>query len=100
MSLWEWMNIPYLFQIEPRSIKVEDMTHWFMQGVDKKFRPYLATLVHHEGELKVGFIIQRYSDRTDEYEYGLLGKMDIWIKPYSEPLTESNVQIIRIGIND
>lgn len=83
MSLWHMIPFPFISfgQMNISDITVEDMSYSIMQGIDETGRCFLAQKVEHEGELKVGFIIQRYAGDEDIWDYGLLGQMDVYVKP-------------------
>jgi len=102
MSLWSHLTIPYLIQLDLSNVNVEDMTHWLMQGMDRSLRHYLAVLICHEGEFKVGFIVQKYPGLNHQWEYGLLGQMDTWtITSPVNTMDEfmEDIQIIRLGFS-
>ena len=62
-------------------IQAEDMPYTIMQGIDEEGRFFLAQKVFHEGMLQVGFIIQKIPGEEDQWDYGLLGQMDTYVKP-------------------
>lgn len=78
MALWCRFDVPFLSHTNLQSIHLHDMTSIIMQGVDEHMRPYLAMCVFHNGEQRIGFIIQRYPHRCDEWEYGVLEQLDIY----------------------
>jgi hypothetical protein len=61
-------------------IQVEDMPYTIMQGIDEEGRFFLAQKVFHEGTLQVGFIIQKIPGEEEQWDYGLLGQMDTYVK--------------------
>lgn len=79
MSLWSSYIVPWIDKRDISTIRVEDMKSIIMQGIDIGDRPFLAMIVNHEGENKVGFIRQYESIGTDLWEYGLLDKMDLCV---------------------
>jgi hypothetical protein len=78
MALWCRFDVPFLSHTNLQSIHLHDMTSIIMQGVDEQMRPYLAMRVFHDGDQRIGFIIQRYPDRCDEWEYGVLEQLDVY----------------------
>lgn len=84
MALWEPFSIPFLSHTHLASIHLYDMTSLIMQGVDSRLRPYLAMRVLHDGDQRIGFIIQRYPHRSDEWEYGVLEQLDVWKMPHEQ----------------
>jgi len=78
MALWESFFLPFLSNTKLESIHLMDMTSLIMQGVDERHRPYLAMRVFHDGDQRIGFIIQRYPHRSDEWEYGVLEELDVY----------------------
>ena len=84
MALWARFTIPFLEKTTIKTICVSDMTSIIMQGIDDRHRPYLAMCVLYGGELRVGFIIQRYPHRCDEWEYGVLEQLDVWKMPIEQ----------------
>ncbi len=83
MSLWHMIPFPFISfgPMNISDITVEDMSYTIMQGFDDTGRNFLCQKVQHEGELKVGFIIQRHAGDEDIWDYGLLGQMDTYVKP-------------------
>jgi hypothetical protein len=79
MALWAQFHIPFLAETRLESVHLQDMTSIIMQGMDYQFRPYLAMLVLYENEPRIGFIIQKYVDRNDEWEYGVLEQLDTMV---------------------
>jgi len=81
MSLWSSLPLPaFPSNVMLDRIRPAFMPYSIMQGVDKEGRPFLAQKVMYEGNLRVGFIIER-SDT--EWEYGLLEHMDLWVSGLS-----------------
>lgn len=78
MALWAQFDVPFLYHTTLSSIHLHDMTSIIMQGMDDHLRPYLAMRVFYDGDQRIGFIIQRYPHRSDEWEYGVLEQLDIW----------------------
>jgi len=78
MTLWDSFVVPYLYETRLEDIQLSDMTSLIMEGMDEKNRPYLAMRVLYEGQQRIGFIIQKYSHRNDEWEYGVLEHLDVY----------------------
>ena len=78
MALWASFEIPFLYETSLSSIHLMDMTSIIMQGVDEKNRPFLAMRVLYDGDQRIGFIIQKYAHRDDEWEYGVLEQLDVY----------------------
>ena len=81
MALWSSIPFPnFPDNVLLQRIRVSLMPYPIMQGVDQDGRPFLAQKVMYENEPRVGFIIER---NENEYEYGLLEHMDLWVKGVS-----------------
>jgi hypothetical protein len=78
MALWSSFDIPYLENSVLELIHLSDMTSIIMQGIDSKNRPYLAMRVFYDGDQRIGFIIQKYAYKNDEWEYGVLESLDLY----------------------
>ena len=76
MALWASFDVPFLLESRLSAIHLQDMTSIIMQGMDETGRPYLAMRVLHEGDQRIGFIIQKHVERNDEWEYGVLEQLD------------------------
>lgn len=76
MALWATFDIPFLAESRLEDINVMDMTSIIMQGIDSHGKPYLVMRILYEGEQRLGFIIQKFSDRNEEWEYGVLEQLD------------------------
>jgi hypothetical protein len=76
MALWAEFDIPFLAESRLEDINLTDMTSIIMQGIESEGKPYLVMRILYEGEHRLGFIIQKFSDRNDEWDYGVLEQLD------------------------
>ena len=92
MSLWASIPFPHFpSNVLLERIRTSFMPYPIMQGVDKQGRPFLAQKVVYQGEHRVGFIIER---NEQEWEYGLLEHMDLWVSgSFLTPLEQQVHQI-------
>ena len=76
MALWAQFDIPFIANSNLEEINVEDMTSIIMQGMDQFGKPYLAMRILYEGHARIGFIIQKFQEHNQEWEYGVLEQLD------------------------
>ena len=95
MSLWSSFSLPWLSHRDITTIRVQELTYFMMQGIDNEGRHYLATPVWYEGIFQVGFIIQRYAQLENEWEYGVPGKMDIWVM---DTMSTDEIHKVHLGL--
>jgi hypothetical protein len=76
MALWAQFDIPFLTNSNLEEINVYEMTSIIMQGMDQFGKPYLAMIIQYEGQVRIGFIIQKFQEHNQEWEYGVLEQLD------------------------
>jgi hypothetical protein len=77
MYLWNDIPFPFLEQTNLKEIRASFMPYNIMQGITEDGRAFLAQKIMYNNELRVGFIVEMVPNGND-WEYGVLERMDIW----------------------